>query len=62
MESQEQKRLSSNIEYSKDWLTQELIKTDFEQKKAGRIQYVTMKKTDLLKLVIKFIKINERGE
>lgn len=62
MESQEQKRLSNNIEYSKDWLTKELIKTDFEQRKTGTTKYVTMKKTDLLKLVIKFIKLNERGE
>lgn len=55
-------QLSENIEYSYDWLLQEIIKTDFEQKKTGQVQYVQMKKIDLLKLVQKFIKLNEKGE
>lgn len=53
--------LNENIEYSKDWLLQEIIKTDFEQKKTGQVQYVQMKKIDLLRLVQKFIKLNEKG-
>ena len=56
-----QKEFNENIEYSKDWLLQEIIKTDFEQKQTGKIQYVKMTKIDLLKLVQKFIKLNERG-
>lgn len=56
------KEFTDNIEYSKDWLVQEIIKTDFEQKKANQIQYVKMTKIDLLKLVQKFIKLNEKGE
>lgn len=54
--------LSKNIEYSKDWLLQEIIKTDFEQKKTGKVQHVRMTKIDLLRLVQKFIKLNEKGE
>ena len=56
------KEFNENIEYSKDWLLQEIIKTDFEQKQTGKIQYVKMTKIDLLKLVQKFIKLNERGK
>lgn len=54
------KYFDENIEYSKDLLTQEIIKTDFEQKKTNKIQYVKMTKIDLLKLVQKFIKLNEK--
>lgn len=62
MEKEQQKKLSNNIEYSKDWLLQEIIKTSFEEKKTGQVQYVKIKKIDLLKLVQKFIKLNEKGE
>lgn len=48
-----------NLEFSKEWLLQEIIKTDFEQKKTKQVQYVKMTKIDLLKLVQKFIKLNE---
>lgn len=51
--------LENNIEYSYNWLTKEIIKTDFEQRKTKQIQYVKMTKIDLLKLVQKFIKLNE---
>lgn len=54
-------RLGNNIEYSYDWLIREIIKTDFEQKKTNQIQYVKMTKIDLLRLVQKFIKLNEKG-
>lgn len=56
------KDFKDNIEFSKDWLVKEIIKTDFEQKKTNKIQYVKMTKIDLLKLVQKFIKLNEKGE
>ena len=56
------KDFNKNIEYSKDWIVKEIIKTDFEQKKTNQIQYVKMTKIDLLKLVKKFIKLNEKGE
>lgn len=55
------KQFSENIEYSKDWIVKEIIKTDFEQKKTNKVQYVKMAKIDLLKLVQKFIKLNEKG-
>lgn len=55
-------QLQDNITYSYDWLLQEIIKTDFEQKKTNQIQYVRMTKIDLLRLVQKFIKLNEKGE
>ncbi len=54
--------LSENIEYSYDWLTKEIIKTSFEQKKTNKTQYVKITKIDLLKLVQKFIKLNEKGD
>lgn len=54
--------LDKNIEYSFDWLTREIIKTDFNQKQTNQIQYVKMTKIDLLRLVQKFIKLNEKGE
>ena len=56
------KQFSENIEYSYEWIVKEIIKTDFEQKKTNKIQYVKMTKIDLLKLVQKFIKLNEKGE
>ena len=57
-----QNQINENIRYSYDWLLQEIIKTDFEQKKTNQIQYVKMTKIDLLRLVQKFIKLNEKGE
>lgn len=59
---EKKKKMKENIEYSKEWLTREIIKTDFEQKKNGQVQYVRMRKIDLLNLVLKFVKLNERGE
>ena len=56
------KQFNENIEYSKNWILQEIIKTDFEQKRTRKIQYVNIKKIDLLRLVQKFIKLNEKGE
>lgn len=55
-----QQELFENIEFSKEWLTENIIRTDFEQKDSGQVQYIKMKKIDLLKLILSFIKINER--
>lgn len=56
-----EKQLSENIEYSYEWIVKEIIKTDFEQKETNKVKYVKMTKIDLLKLVQKFIKLNEKG-
>ena len=56
-----QQEFIENIEFSKEWLTENIIKTDFEQKKTGQVLYVKMRKLDLLNLVLKFVKLNERG-
>ena len=48
-----------NLELSNDWLTQELIKTDFEEKKIGKEIIIRVKYKDLLRLFIKFIKMNK---
>lgn len=53
--------ISENIEYSYDWLTKEIIKTDFEQKETNKVKYIKMTKIDLLRFVQLFIKINKRG-
>lgn len=52
--------LIDNIEYSKDWITKEIIKTDFEQKKLNKEIIVRISKIDLLKLILKFVKLNEK--
>lgn len=52
-------QFSENIEYSYDWLTAEIIKTDFRQKQTRKVEYIKIKKIDLLKLVQKFIKLNK---
>lgn len=57
-----QQEFIENIEFSKEWLTENIIRTDFEQKKTGQVLYVKMKKLDLLNLVLRFVKLNERGE
>ncbi len=54
--------LNSNVEFSKSWLTEELIKTDFEEKKTHQVKMITISKKDLFRLIIKFIKLNEKGE
>lgn len=54
--------LNSNVEFSKNWLTEELIKTDFEEKKTQQVKMITMSKKDLFRLIIKFVKLNEKGE
>ena len=50
-----------NIEYSYDWITEEIIKTHFKEKETGVKEVVTISKLDLLKFMQKFIKTIERG-
>jgi len=54
--------ISENLEYSKEWLTKEIIKTDFEEKKENKQTIIQMRKLDLLKFVLSFVKLNEKGE
>lgn len=54
--------LNENIDFSEEWLIKEILKTHSEQQNNGQVQYVKMKKIDLLNLVLKFIKLNRRGE
>lgn len=56
------KQLENNIEFSEEWLLKEIFKLHDEQVKSGQVQYVKIKKIDLLNLVLKFIKLNRRGE
>lgn len=62
MEKQLQKNLANNIEFSEEWLVEQIIKTDFEQKQTGQIKYAKIKKIELLQLVLKFVRLNKRGE
>ena len=52
--------MNENLEYAEDWLLEQLIKTDFEEKQTGKIIYARIKKKDLYKLFIKFIKLMKR--
>jgi len=49
--------MNENLEYAEDWLLEQLIKTNFEEKQTGNIIYARIKKKDLYKLFIKFIKL-----
>ncbi len=53
---------NENIEYSKEWLTEEIIKTDFEEKATGNREIIKISRLNLLKLVLAFVKLNEKGE
>jgi hypothetical protein len=51
--------MKDNIEYSSDWITQEIIKTHFKEKETGKKEVVTISKLDLLITFQKFIKLNQ---
>ena len=51
--------MKDNIDYSLDWITQEIIKTHFKEKETGVKEVVTISKVDLLRTIIKFIKLNQ---
>lgn len=50
-----------NIDYSKEWLVKEIIKTSVQEKNESIHIIITITKIDLLNLILKFIKLNERG-
>ena len=54
--------LVDNIDFSKEWLTEEIIKTYLREKKNNSVEIIKIKKIDLLKLVLNFVKLNEKGE
>ena len=49
-----------NIDYSLEWLTKEIIKEDMKEKGTEQKTIITISKIDLLKLVVKFIKLNQK--
>lgn len=49
--------MSENLEIAEEWLLEQLIKTDFEEKETGKITYARVNKKDLYKLFIQFIKL-----
>ena len=49
-----------NIEYSKEWITKKFLETSFKDKKENKISYITISKSELFKLILKFIELNER--
>lgn len=55
------KEFIDNVDYSKEWITKEIIKTDMEDKKTNKKTLIRISKIDLLRLILKFIKLNERG-
>ncbi len=51
-----------NIDYSLEWLTEEIIREHDKQKKTNKQVIITISKIELLKLVIKFVKLNQQYE
>lgn len=49
-----------NIEITKEWLTEEIIKTHFKEKETNKKVLVKIEKIELLKLVLEVIKLNEK--
>lgn len=58
----ENNKIIENIEYSEEWLLKEIFKIHEEEQKSGQVQYLKIKKIKLLNLVLKFIKLNRKGE
>ena len=52
----------NNIEFSEEWLLKEMFKVHDVERQSGQALYIKIKKIDLLKLVLKFINLNRRGE
>lgn len=55
-------QIETNIDYSEDWLIQQIIKEDFKSKKTKKENLITIRKIDLYKMFLQFIKLNRRGE
>ena len=53
--------MANNIEFSKEQLIKEIIKTDFKEKQTNKKEVVNISKIDLLRIIQKFIKLNENG-
>ena len=51
--------MKDNMEYSSDWITQEIIKTHSKEKETGNKEVVTISKLDFLRTFQKFIKLNQ---
>lgn len=49
-----------NIDYSLEWLTEEIIKEDLKEKDTNRRTIIEIPRIELLKLVVKFIKLNKQ--
>ena len=49
-----------NIDYSLEWLTEEIIKEDLKEKETKERTMITISKINLLKLVVKFVKLNQQ--
>lgn len=49
-----------NIDYSLEWLTEEIIKEDLKEKETKQKTMITISRMDLLKLVVKFVKLNQQ--
>lgn len=49
----EKEIIKDNLEFSKEWFTKEILKNHFEDKDG----YIRIKKNDLFRLIIKFIKL-----
>lgn len=49
-----------NIDYSLEWLTEEIIKEDIKEKETKQKTMISISKIDLLKLVVKFVKLNQQ--
>lgn len=58
----ESNKLIENMDFSEDWLLEQILKTFAKEKETGKVEYIKMKKIDLYKFVQKFIKLNKRGE
>ena len=52
-------KIKDNIEYSKEWLTEEIIKAHFKEKETGVKEAVTISKIELFRTFQKFIKLNQ---
>lgn len=52
--------MRENIEYCKEQITKEIIKTDLENKNNGYESLLKMTKVDYLKRLIKLLKIIEK--
>lgn len=49
-----------NIDYSLEWLTKEIIKEDAKERKTNKQELITIPRIELLRLVIKFVKLNQQ--